>query len=102
VYIEAESEQEAKEKLLYITSQYGEFSTNGLYDFVGDFEITLKEFSLPGIIQISEEDKAEYKNKKKINALDKPYNQVAILMIMSQDIFLNHQEEFKNLFEIDG
>jgi len=36
VYIQAKDEKEAKEKLLHITSQYGEFTQDGFADFVLD------------------------------------------------------------------
>lgn len=37
--IDAEDEQDAKKKLLAITSQYGEFTTDGYAEFVNDFEV---------------------------------------------------------------
>lgn len=37
--IEADDEQDAKKKLLAITSQYGEFTTEGYAEFVNDFEV---------------------------------------------------------------
>ncbi len=37
--IEADDEQDAKKKLLAISSQYGEFTTDGYAEFVNDFEV---------------------------------------------------------------
>lgn len=37
--IEADDEQDAKKKLLAITSQYGEFTTDGYAEFINDIEI---------------------------------------------------------------
>lgn len=37
--IEADSEQDAKKKLLAITSQYGEFDLDGFIEFISDIEI---------------------------------------------------------------
>ena len=37
-YIEADSEEDAKRKLLHITSQYGEFSTEGFENFTLDLD----------------------------------------------------------------
>ena len=37
--IEADDEQDAKKKLLAITSQYGEFTTDGYAEFVNDIEV---------------------------------------------------------------
>ncbi len=38
VYIEAKNKTEAKEKLLHITSQYGEFDHDGLTDFLSSID----------------------------------------------------------------
>ncbi len=60
-YIDADDEKHAREKLLYITSQYGDFSTEGIQSFAegldidfgemrftgGDFYITASDFELP-------------------------------------------------------
>lgn len=46
VYIEADNEKEAKEKLLYITSQYGEFSTDGLCSFIDGLDIDFNDIRL--------------------------------------------------------
>lgn len=45
-YIEAADEAEAKEKLLNITSQYGEFDMDGLTDFIQDIDINFDEIRL--------------------------------------------------------
>ena len=37
--IEADDEQDAKKKLLAITSQYGEFTTDGYAEFINDIEV---------------------------------------------------------------
>jgi hypothetical protein len=37
--IEADDEQDAKKKLLAITSQYGEFTTDGYAEFIADIEV---------------------------------------------------------------
>lgn len=39
VYIEADSENQAREKLLHITSQYGEFDRQGLDAFILDYDL---------------------------------------------------------------
>jgi len=45
-YIEAEDEAEAKAKLLHITSQYGEFSTEGFMDFTDGLEFDFEGIRL--------------------------------------------------------
>lgn len=42
--IEADDEQDAKRKLLAITSQYGEFTTDGYAEFVNDIDIDIDDF----------------------------------------------------------
>jgi len=52
-YIEADSEEDAKRKLLHITSQYGEFTADGFENFTfgldgfEDIRLTNDEFVLP-------------------------------------------------------
>lgn len=45
VYINAEDEESAKEKLLQVSSQYGEFDIGEIYDFAKGFD--MKDFALP-------------------------------------------------------
>jgi len=45
VYINAEDEESAKEKLLQVSSQYGEFDISEIYDFAKSFD--MKDFALP-------------------------------------------------------
>jgi hypothetical protein len=42
-YIQAETEQEAKERLLSITSQYGEFDTEALNDWVESVDVSVRD-----------------------------------------------------------
>ena len=46
VYIEADSEAHAKEKLLYITSQYGEFTREGFASFVDGLDFSMEDMRL--------------------------------------------------------
>ena len=48
VYIDADSEEHAKEKLLYITSQYGDFSTAGFYEFTQELDATFEDLRFTG------------------------------------------------------
>lgn len=43
VYIDAETEREAKEKLLVITSQYGKMQKEGLVNFMEEFDFKLED-----------------------------------------------------------
>lgn len=45
-YIEADSEEDAKRKLLHITSQYGEFTVEGFENFIGDYDIDLGDYNI--------------------------------------------------------
>lgn len=57
VFIDAEDEKEAKEKLLYITSQYGDFDKNGFWDFASglDFDDVRIEGFFEGVGDSEEE-----------------------------------------------
>jgi len=45
-YIDAEDEKEAKEKLLHISSQYGEFTQEGIANFVLDAGLDISELDI--------------------------------------------------------
>ena len=70
IHIEADNEKEAKEKLLQVSSQYGEFSEQGFADFLLsadlniselDIRLTNEEFSISDIGE--RQDSEEYTNK---------------------------------------
>jgi hypothetical protein len=46
VYIEADNKKQAKEKLLYISSQYGQFTIDGYADFSFDINVDLNDLRL--------------------------------------------------------
>ena len=46
VYIDADSEAHAKEKLLYISSQYGEFTSEGFADFTEGLDLSFEDIRL--------------------------------------------------------
>jgi hypothetical protein len=45
-YVDADSEAHAKEKLLYITSQYGSFDREGFADFVEGLDLSFEDIRL--------------------------------------------------------
>jgi len=66
VYIEADNEAEAKEKLLYITSQYGEFSTKGFFEFSEGIDLDLSEINLvSGKIDLTFDDQYDFTDFEK-------------------------------------
>ena len=63
-YIEADSEDDAKRKLLQITSQYGEFTTEGYEDFVFDLDLIDEDFRLTnGEFTLNDEQDNPYSAK---------------------------------------
>ena len=48
-YIQAKDEEEAKQKLLRVNSQYGKITLDGFNSFVGDISINYEEINIPGI-----------------------------------------------------
>lgn len=54
VYVEAENEAEAKEKLLKLNSQYGHMTAESVADFLDGMEIELDDLALPdGVLDLS-------------------------------------------------
>ena len=47
VYIEAKNEEDAKNKLLRLNSQYGEMSVKSILEFTGEISIEWQELALP-------------------------------------------------------
>jgi len=61
--IEADDEQDAKKKLLAITSQYGQMTVDSVIEFAGEIELEESEFSLPsGELYFSEPDVNDINN----------------------------------------
>lgn len=55
VYVGAESEEEAKNLLLRLNSQYGKMTKDSILDFIGDYEIDFEDLALPnGVISFEE------------------------------------------------
>lgn len=54
--IEADDEQDAKKKLLAITSQYGEFTVDGYAEFINDIEIDDTIRLTEGIFEVAQPD----------------------------------------------
>jgi len=69
IYVEAKDEEEAKNKLLRLNSQYGEITLEGLREFTFGLDIDFDELQLPsGTLSISEntendDNEIEYKSK---------------------------------------
>ena len=54
VYVEAENEAEAKEKLLKLNSQYGHMTAESVADFLDGMEIELDDLAIPdGVLDLS-------------------------------------------------
>ena len=79
-YVHAKTEKEAKEKILHITSQYGEFSITTLRDFLDENAIDIQELgavtlvkgemslSVPSFLPVGEDEqgKLDEINKKQV------------------------------------
>jgi hypothetical protein len=103
-YIEAENEEQAKQKLLRLNSQYGNMTFDSVVEFADGMEINSDELGLNGIeiINVDDGDLEEEKKEEKTESMDKPYKQVHILLSMSQDDFLENSAEIKNIKKLDG
>jgi len=60
VYVEAQDEAEAKQKLLRLNSQYGTMTLESVIEFAGDIELCGDEISIPGVkIGIDDTDRQD-------------------------------------------
>lgn len=102
VYVEAKNEEEAKNKLLRLNSQYGEITKSGFMEFTTDISFDVDELNIPGVelLDISQEEIEKQKEKTEVS--EKPYKMVHVLLSMEPDIFLEHLHEFKKLKDISG
>jgi site-specific DNA-methyltransferase (adenine-specific) len=63
VYVEAENEAEAKEKLLKLNSQYGHMTAESVAAFLGDIKIDFSELALPdGVLDLTKLEPEETKD----------------------------------------
>lgn len=105
--IEAENEKDARQKLLGITSQYGEFEIEELSEWMKDFnEENEIDFRLVNgkeieFVKIKDEDIKNIKENLKESEI-KEYKKVHVLLSMNQDIFFENQNIFKQLKKIEG
>jgi hypothetical protein len=103
-YIDAKTETEAREKLLHITSQYGDFYKDGLDSWLNDFDKSIKEtIRLVNdeieILDLSLIENIESKIEEKNLT---PFKRVHVLLSMSQDTFFLVQEYIKQIKNAEG
>lgn len=64
VFVGAENEEEAKNLLLRLNSQYGKMTKDSILDFIGDYTIDFEDLALPnGVISFGDLDGEEYEMK---------------------------------------
>ena len=82
VYIDADSEEHAKEKLLYITSQYGDFTTDGFEAFVDGMDFSFDDlrltdgdfvFTVPDTEETNGDDDAPEVQEESVSVLGEIY-----------------------------
>jgi hypothetical protein len=93
----AKDEAEAKQKLLRNESRYGLMTIEGVLEFSDGLSLDGDELSLPGVelVNVSNKDLAEQDENNV--SLDRPYEQIHILLSMPIDAFVKHAEVFKKL-----
>ena len=70
VYVSAENEAEAKEKLLKLNSQYGHMTADSVAAFLGDIKIDFDELALPdGVLDLGKLEPEETKDDDEAPAL---------------------------------
>lgn len=105
-YIEAENEKDARQKLLGIASQYGEFEIEELGNWIDDLGEELADslrFS-DSELEIIDIQKKDIKNieKNMRNENLKSYKKVHVLLSMNQEIFFQIKNDLIKLKKIDG
>lgn len=106
-YIEAENEKDARQKLLGITSQFGEFEIEELSEWIAELDADMSENLrlIKGqeteIVNISESDIEKFNEEKKEHEL-KEYKKVHILLTMNQDVFFEIKNKLFELKKIEG
>lgn len=70
IYVSAENEAEAKEKLLKLNSQYGHMTADSVAAFLGDIKIDFDELALPdGVLDLGKLEPEETKDDDEAPAL---------------------------------
>jgi len=102
VYVSAMDENEAKEKLLRLNSQYGQITMPGFMEFTEGVDLIMDELNISGIEILDIEKKEVEDQKDETIKTDKPYKSVHILLSMSPDSFLENIHLFKDMKKISG
>ena len=102
VYIKAKDKKEAKEKLLHITSSYGEFTQDGFAAFILDagLDISDLEIRLANDEMFVNIDLEKIKPPKKELLI--PYEKIHILLSFHPDKYIEIKEYVEKITSIDG
>ena len=102
--IHAADENEARQRVLAISSQFGEWDLDELDDWlVGageDFSDTLR--IVDGEIEIVDVSDTSDVEDQVSEAEPKPFNQVHVLLSMSQNVFFDIQDHLREIKNTDG
>lgn len=102
--IHASDESEARQRVLAISSQFGEWDLDELDDWLamaGDnFSDTLR--IVDGEIEIVDVSDSSDVEEQVSDAEPKPFNQVHVLLSMSQDVFFDIQDHLREIKNTDG
>lgn len=97
-YIEAENEEEAKQKLLRHNSSYGSIDIEELLDFTEDLQIEELLFPELDLLDIKEGDEEEYSKKEiTVKPSSKALEKIHILISVDPDKFFDIQSNLKEL-----
>ena len=101
-FIHAENEKQARQMLLSITSQYGEFEADQLKEWLGELdEGTAELLRLVDGEEVTIVDMDTHSEKIKSENIN-PYKKVHILISINQDQFFDIAENLKKIKEIEG
>ena len=95
-YVVAKDKKEAKQKLLRLNSQYGEFDIDGLNDFIDGIDIDFDEISIGIDFEDNKND-----NVKTVENL-KPYDKIHVLLTMKSSMFFKVYDIIEELKQMEG
>lgn len=94
VYIEAKDNEEAKQKLLRLNSQYGQMTKKSVLEFIGEMEIDAGEICLPsGVLEFEQKGEREQGEVEFTDYIDEENNFIVLKFTTDID-FLNAQTLF--------
>jgi hypothetical protein len=96
VYVDAKNDEEARQKLLRLNSQYGQMTIDSVLEFADGCDIDFDELQLPGVDIVNQETQKGEKEKLI------PYTKVHVLISFHPDEYIKISEQLEKIKMTDG